>query len=93
MGEITGPGQSVGITDESRQLDLDCACGSKIFHVIVVPLGIRPGAAITKLQCGNCRNVFIVSDQGVVGEKKTLYKDHQNRSHHVMKAEPGIFRR
>lgn len=91
MSNVIGNGQSVKITDPGIQQDLDCMCGSKSFHVIVAPIGIRPGAVITKLQCIKCRNVFVVSENGVVGERKTLYKDHQNRKHHVMIAEPGIY--
>lgn len=92
MGKISGNGQSVSITDAGTQLQLDCICKGKEFHIFVVPLGIRPGAAITKVQCHKCKNVFVISENGIVGDKAYLWKDHQNRKHHTMKAEPGIYK-
>lgn len=89
---ITGNGQSIAITDASLQVDLGCLCKSKSFNVVVIPLKIRPGAAITKLQCCKCRLVYVVSDVGVVGDKSHLWKDAQHRKHHTMKAEPGIYK-
>lgn len=91
MSKIIGNGRSVKMTDPGIQQDLDCLCGSKTFHIIVAPIGIRRGAVITKLQCFKCRNVFVVSENGIVGDKSALYKDHQNRKHHRMIAESGIF--
>ncbi len=92
--QITGTGKPVGIQDISRQLLLHCRimnCDSVSFAVSVVPIQIRPGAVITKLKCVRCENEFIVSENGVIGDKQLIYKDHQGRSHHTMKAEPGIY--
>jgi len=94
MSDIEGTGKGRGIEDASRQAELECTinnCGSKGFYVIVVPIIVKPGAAITKLQCAKCRNVFIVSESGTIGDRQTLFQDHQGRNHHRMIAEPGIF--
>lgn len=91
---ITGTGKSVGIQDASRQVRLHCriaGCDSFSFSVVVVPIEVRPGAVITKLKCVRCRNEFVVSENGVIGDKQLLYKDHQGRNHHTLKAEPGIY--
>ncbi len=94
MNAIEGTGKGRGIEDASLQSELECTvndCGSKGFYIVVVPLIVKSGAAITKIQCAKCRNVFIVSENGIIGDRQTLYQDHQGRNHHTMRAEPGVF--
>jgi len=93
MGDIIEVGKPAGIENVDRQLELECVkgCNSKIFKLIVVPLGVQKGAAITKVQCAKCGLVFTANQHGVIGDKSKKFQDHQGKNHYRMKCETGVF--